>query len=82
MKRIIKATALAAASCAVVVGAAGAASAQQGGASANGATVGSPGVLSGNVIQVPINLPVSLCGNSINLIALLNPTAGNACASK
>jgi hypothetical protein len=79
MKRIIKATALAAASCAAVVGAAGAASAQTGGASANGSAVGSPGVLSGDVIQVPINLPINVCGNSIDIIALLNPTAGNAC---
>ncbi|MFC3586982.1 chaplin [Streptantibioticus rubrisoli] len=51
-------------------------------AGAAGAAVGSPGVISGNVIQVPISLPINLCGNSIDIIALLNPTFGNACASK
>ncbi|WP_269855890.1 chaplin [Streptomyces sp. RPT161] len=46
---------------------------------ASGAAVGSPGVISGNVIQVPINLPINLCGNSIDIIGLLNPTFGNTC---
>ncbi|MGW0944171.1 chaplin [Streptomyces sp. NPDC001858] len=48
-------------------------------ADANGAAIGSPGVLSGNVVQVPIHIPINVCGNSINVIALLNPTAGNVC---
>ncbi|MER6953842.1 MULTISPECIES: chaplin [unclassified Streptomyces] len=48
-------------------------------ADANGAAIGSPGVLSGNVVQVPIHIPINVCGNSINIIALLNPTAGNVC---
>ncbi|QNP64995.1 chaplin [Streptomyces genisteinicus] len=48
-------------------------------AGAAGAAVGSPGVLSGNVIQVPIHIPVNVCGNSINVLALLNPTFGNTC---
>lgn len=39
----------------------------------------SPGFLSGNVIQVPIHVPINVCGNSINIIALLNPTIGNTC---
>lgn len=46
---------------------------------AQGAAVGSPGVLSGNVIQVPVNIPVNLCGNTVNIVGLLNPTLGNAC---
>jgi small secreted domain DUF320 len=46
---------------------------------AQGAAVGSPGVLSGNVIQVPVNIPVNLCGNTINIVGLLNPALGNAC---
>ncbi|TQK52204.1 small secreted domain DUF320 [Streptomyces sp. SLBN-118] len=50
-------------------------------AGAEGAAVGSPGVLSGNVIQVPLDLPLIACGNSLNLIAMLNPTFGNACAT-
>ncbi|MFJ4339209.1 chaplin [Streptomyces sp. NPDC088915] len=50
-------------------------------ADAEGAAVGSPGVLSGNVIQVPIHIPVNLCGNSVNVVALLNPAFGNVCAN-
>ncbi|MEU1346437.1 chaplin [Streptomyces sp. NPDC005775] len=48
---------------------------------AEGAAVHSPGVLSGNVIQVPIHIPVNLCGNTVNVIALLNPAFGNTCAN-
>ena len=48
-------------------------------AGANGAAVGSPGVLSGNVVQVPVHIPVNVCGNSINVIGLLNPAFGNVC---
>ncbi len=38
-----------------------------------GAAIGSPGVLSGNVVQVPVHIPVNVCGNTINVIGLLNP---------
>ncbi|MFH8614114.1 chaplin [Streptomyces sp. NPDC017979] len=48
---------------------------------ANGAAVNSPGVLSGNVVQVPIHVPINVCGNTVNILALLNPTAGNVCAN-
>ncbi|MFF8386751.1 chaplin ChpH [Streptomyces kanasensis] len=48
-------------------------------AGANGAAVGSPGVISGNVVQVPIHVPVNVCGNTINVIGLLNPAFGNVC---
>ncbi|MCF4138397.1 chaplin [Streptomyces sp. Tue 6430] len=48
---------------------------------ANGATVGSGGVLSGNVIQVPIHIPFNVCGNTVNVASLLNPTAGNVCVN-
>ncbi|HET6354412.1 MULTISPECIES: chaplin [unclassified Streptomyces] len=48
-------------------------------AGAEGAAVGSPGVLSGNVIQVPLHVPVIACGNTATLIGLLNPAMGNAC---
>ncbi|MFE8945287.1 chaplin [Streptomyces sp. NPDC007856] len=47
-----------------------------------GTAVNSPGVLSGNVIQVPIDVPVTVCGDSINLIGLLNPTVGNSCVNQ
>ena len=41
----------------------------------------SPGVLSGNVVQVPVDLDLNLCGDSINVIGLLNPALGNHCES-
>ncbi|MGR4883302.1 chaplin [Streptomyces sp. LARHCF249] len=59
--------------------AAGAASPALADADASGAAVGSPGVLSGNNVQVPIHIPINLCGNSVNVIGLLNPAFGNVC---
>jgi LPXTG-motif cell wall-anchored protein len=50
-------------------------------AAADGESVGSPGVLSGNTVQVPVDIPVNACGNTINVIGLLNPTMGNSCAN-
>ncbi|QKW18174.1 chaplin [Kitasatospora sp. NA04385] len=61
-----------------VVGTAGAASASAG---AEGVAAGSPGVLSGNLIQVPVHVPVNLCGNSVSVVGLLNPAFGNSCAN-
>ena len=46
-----------------------------------GVAVDSPGVLSGNVVQIPIDLDLNVCGNSINEIGLLNPALGNHCES-
>ena len=51
-------------------------------AGAEGAAIGSPGFLSGNVVQVPVHIPVNVCGNSIGVIALLNPAFGNTCVNK
>ncbi|MBW1603691.1 chaplin [Streptomyces sp. JJ66] len=48
-------------------------------ADADGAAVNSPGVISGNVIQVPLHIPINFCGNSVNVIGVLNPTFGNVC---
>jgi hypothetical protein len=45
------------------------------------AVPGSPGVLSGNIVQVPIDIPVNICGNSVNGIGLLNPSFGNTCVN-
>ncbi|GAA3913115.1 chaplin ChpD [Streptomyces lacrimifluminis] len=50
-------------------------------AEAEGFAAHSPGVLSGNVVQVPVHVPVNVCGNSINVIALLNPAFGNTCVN-
>ncbi|MCX4397676.1 chaplin [Streptomyces sp. NBC_00053] len=46
---------------------------------AQSAAVGSPGVISGNNIQAPIHVPVNVCGSTISVIGLLNPTFGNTC---
>ncbi|MFI6058061.1 chaplin [Streptomyces sp. NPDC051286] len=50
------------------------------GASAEGSTSDSPGVLSGNLIQAPIDIPVNACGNSVDVVGALNPASGNGCA--
>ncbi|MFE9134029.1 chaplin [Streptomyces sp. NPDC007355] len=71
----------AAAVVAGIIMAMGAASPAFADADAYGAAVGSPGVLSGNVVQVPIHVPINVCGNSLNIIGLLNPTAGNVCVN-
>ncbi|KUJ67240.1 hypothetical protein ACZ90_29595 [Streptomyces albus subsp. albus] len=52
------------------------------GASAKGVAIGSPGILSGNVVQVPINIPINICGNSIHVVGILNPAFGNVCINK
>ncbi|MFI9002443.1 chaplin [Streptomyces sp. NPDC053541] len=48
---------------------------------AQGAAVGSPGVGSGNTVQLPVHVPVNVCGNTVNVVGLLNPAAGNSCAN-
>jgi len=69
-----------AAAAALLLGAAGAASAHGAhGASAEGVAAGSPGVLSGNLVQVPVHVPVNVCGNTVDVIGLLNPAFGNSC---
>ncbi|WP_428837544.1 chaplin [Streptomyces olivaceiscleroticus] len=50
-----------------------------GGASASAAAVGSPGVLSGNVLQIPVSVPINACGNTVDVIGVLNPAFGNSC---
>ncbi|MER7638899.1 chaplin [Streptomyces sp. NPDC126522] len=48
---------------------------------ADGAAAGSPGVISGNTIQLPVHVPVNVCGDTVNVVGLLNPAAGNSCAN-
>ncbi|MEU0602157.1 chaplin [Streptomyces sp. NPDC006393] len=78
MSRIAKAAAVALGTGAVVIGGAGLALANAG---AEGGTYGAPGVVSGNTIQVPLHVPINLCGNTVDVIAALNPAFGNACAN-
>ncbi|GAA1260021.1 hypothetical protein GCM10009665_57520 [Kitasatospora nipponensis] len=79
MKDFRRALVLTCAAGALVLGGAGAASASAG---ASGAAVGSPGVLSGNVVQIPIHIPVNVCGNSIGVVSVLNPAIGNTCVNQ
>ncbi|MFE5792851.1 chaplin [Streptomyces sp. NPDC056503] len=78
MSRIAKAVVLTVGAAAAVAGAAGAAAADS---LAEGAAVKSPGVGSGNVVQVPVHVPVNVCGNTVSVIGALNPAFGNACVN-
>ncbi|MFI8848644.1 chaplin [Streptomyces sp. 891-h] len=48
---------------------------------AQGGAAGSPGVISGNVIQIPVHVPIQVCGNTIDIVGILNPTFGNTCVA-
>ncbi|PRH76830.1 chaplin [Streptomyces solincola] len=78
MSRIAKAAVVLAGTSAMALGGAGLAVAD---ADAEAAAANSPGVLSGNVLQVPVHVPVNLCGNTIDVIGILNPAFGNQCAN-
>ncbi|MFC8510165.1 chaplin [Streptomyces sp. NPDC057411] len=78
MSRIAKAAAVLAGTGAVALSGAGMAVADSG---AEAVAAHSPGVASGNVVQVPVHVPINLCGNTASLIGLLNPTFGNQCAN-
>ncbi|MFE7899887.1 chaplin [Streptomyces sp. NPDC057424] len=68
-----------AAATGVIAAAGGSAHADSG---AQGSAAGSPGVLSGNSVQAPVHAPVNVCGNTVNVVGLLNPSMGNSCADK
>lgn len=50
-----------------------------GGAHAVGATVDSGGLGAGNVVQVPIDVPVNVCGNQVAVAAADNRVRGSVC---
>ncbi|MFB7594260.1 chaplin [Streptomyces sp. NPDC056160] len=78
MSRIAKGLVLTTAAAAAVAGGAGIAAADSG---ADGVAAHSPGVISGNDIQVPLHVPVNLCGDTIDIIGLLNPAFGDTCVN-
>ncbi|MFJ2769373.1 chaplin [Streptomyces sp. NPDC087300] len=55
--------------------------AETGTATASGETAHSPGLLSGNNVQVPITAPVNVCGDAVDVVALASGTTGNRCGS-
>lgn len=50
-------------------------------AGASGESANSPGVLSGNNVHAPVEVPANICGNSADVVGALNPSFGNGCAS-
>ncbi|RSS49980.1 chaplin, partial [Streptomyces sp. WAC06614] len=71
---------------AAVVAGGGLAAASAGGfafadAGASGQAQRSPGLLSGNLVQLPVHAPVNVCGNTVSVVGVLNPAAGNRCAN-
>jgi hypothetical protein len=76
---IKKVVAAAAATGGLVLAGAGLAVADAG---AQGAAVHNHGIASGNVVQVPVHVPVNACGNTVSVIGLLNPAFGNTCVNK
>ncbi|SED13884.1 Small secreted domain [Streptomyces sp. 2224.1] len=76
IKKVVAAAAVAGG---VVLAGAGLAVADSG---AQGAALNSPGVVSGNTIQVPVHVPVNACGDTVSVIGLLNPAFGEGCVNK
>ncbi|WP_155054103.1 chaplin ChpE [Streptomyces blattellae] len=76
MKNLKKAAAVTMVAGGLVAAGAGMASATDG-AVAHGKAVGSPGIVSGNVVQAPVHIPVNAVGNSVNVVGVLNPAFGN-----
>ncbi|MFG2530781.1 chaplin [Streptomyces sp. NPDC048516] len=76
IKKVVAAAAVAGG---VVLAGAGLAVADSG---AQGAALNSPGVVSGNTVQVPVHVPVNACGNTVSVIGLLNPAFGAGCVNK
>ncbi|HEV2637838.1 MAG TPA: chaplin [Actinocrinis sp.] len=72
-----KITALTAATSGLVFAGAGIAMAD----TANGQALHSPGLLSGNNVQVPVHIPVNACGNALSIIGLFNPSFDNTCSN-
>ncbi|GHE96991.1 hypothetical protein GCM10014715_61600 [Streptomyces spiralis] len=78
MSRIAKGLVLTSVAATAVAGGAGIAAAHSG---AGGFAANSPGVASGNAVQVPVHLPINLCGDTVDVIGLLNPAFGDTCLS-
>ena len=48
---------------------------------ANAVAANSPGLVSGNVFQMPIDAPLNVCGITANVVAVYDTAAGNKCAN-
>ncbi len=50
-------------------------------ASASGTAKNSPGIGSGNLVQIPVSAPINVCGDSISGVGVGDTAAGNSCAN-
>ncbi|MET9854764.1 chaplin [Streptomyces sp. NPDC006450] len=50
-------------------------------AQAGGQAERSPGLLAGNLLQLPVHAPVNVCGNTVSVVGVLNSAAGNRCVN-
>lgn len=73
MKYMRTAVSVAALLAALLLGTAGTAAADS---TAIGTVYGSPGVLSGNLVQAPVSAPVVVYGNTVGVVGVLNPVFG------
>ncbi|MFI0241631.1 chaplin family protein [Streptomyces sp. NPDC016845] len=46
-----------------------------------GRASGSPGVLSGNSVSIPVTIGANACGNSVDAVGGLNPATGDRCGN-
>ncbi|WP_334314268.1 chaplin [Streptomyces xanthophaeus] len=51
-------------------------------ADAGGAAERSPGLLAGNLVQLPVHTPVNVCGNTVSVVGVLNSATGNRCTNE
>ena len=52
-----------------------------GGAAASQTTDHSGGILSGNIVQAPVNVPINACGNTVNAAVVSNTESGASCTN-
>ncbi|GGZ34548.1 chaplin [Streptomyces poonensis] len=74
MKNLKKAAAVTLLAGGLAAAGAGTASASSG---ASGAALHSPGVVAGNLVQVPVHVPLNVVGNTVKVVGVMNPAFGN-----
>ncbi|MFC7221365.1 chaplin [Streptomyces polyrhachis] len=83
MKNLKRIAALSLMAGGIAVAGAGVASASGAtGAQATGKATGSPGILSGNVVQLPVDVAANVVGNSVNVLGLGNAAFDNEAANR
>ncbi|MEU2791591.1 chaplin family protein [Streptomyces sp. NPDC007100] len=73
-----KSVLIAATATGILAGVAASAHADTGAA---GRTANSPGVATGDLVQAPVHVPVNLCGDTVDVVGVLNPAFGNQCVN-